>query len=97
MATLPQGTLDTITAAVQRIWSQDGVPTASPKVDIAAAVAAIDGYFDANAATMNAAIPAAPRAALTTGQKWAVVALCAYARAQSLGALPRFPFPHQDG
>jgi hypothetical protein len=39
------------------------------KADLAAAVAAIDSFFDTNAAAINQAIPQPARAALTTRQK----------------------------
>lgn len=39
------------------------------KADLLAAVGGIDDYFNTNASAMNQAIPATPRAALTTAQK----------------------------
>lgn len=39
------------------------------KADMAAAVAALDTFFDTNAAAINTAIPQPARAALTTRQK----------------------------
>jgi hypothetical protein len=39
------------------------------KADLAAAAAAIDSFFDTNAAAINQAIPQPARAALTTRQK----------------------------
>jgi hypothetical protein len=39
------------------------------KADLAAAVAAIDSFFDTNAAAINNAIPQPARTALTTRQK----------------------------
>lgn len=45
------------------------------KADLRAAFDAIDDWFDANASTINQAIPAAARAGLTTAQKAFLLAL----------------------
>lgn len=46
-----------------------GALGALSKVDLRAAVNAVDDFFSANAATINAAIPQPARGALTTSQK----------------------------
>ena len=45
------------------------IPVGVTKADLAAAVAAMDSYFDTNALAINNAIPLPARTALTTRQK----------------------------
>ena len=44
-------------------------PCSKSKPDLQAAVDAVDGWLDANAASLNAAIPVAARTTLTVKQK----------------------------
>lgn len=55
-------------------------PLALTKDDLAAAVAGIDDYIEANAAAMNAAIPQPARGVMSNEQKAALFAYTALAR-----------------
>lgn len=50
------------------------------KVDLRAAVDAVDTWLDANAAALNAAIPQPARGSLTTAQKARILSLVALKR-----------------
>lgn len=56
-------------AAFQREESQEQVPMGLLKADLRAAVDAVDAWVEANAASLNTAIPLPARAALTARQK----------------------------
>lgn len=61
--------------------SRQAQPIALTKPELAAALAAADDWLDANAASFNAALPAAARVGLTPGQKAAVLAAVTRRRA----------------
>lgn len=69
MATMTEPDRITTWAELMRAISADGEPVAINKAELKAAVDAIDDFFDANAATLNNALPAAAKAGLTTEQK----------------------------
>ena len=52
-----------------QFFSRSGDVIAVKKADLRAAIDALDAFMDANAATLNAAIPQPARGALTAGQK----------------------------
>jgi len=56
-------------AEFMKVASSAHEPLALSKADLRAAVDAIDGWIDANAASFNAAIPLPARTALTMRQK----------------------------
>jgi hypothetical protein len=68
MAVLPDGDRVAVAAEFGRAF-EVGESCAVTKPDIRAAVNALDDWFDANAATLNAALPAAFRAGATQRQK----------------------------
>lgn len=69
MAVLPDGDRAQLHAEVMREWSAEHVSIGITKTELRAAVDAIDGWVDANAASFNTAIPQPARGALTTRQK----------------------------
>jgi len=69
-----------IRATVGRYFSDTALPFDVRKPDLDAAIAAIDGWIDANAASFNAAIPQPARGQLTALQKAQLFMLIARAR-----------------
>ncbi len=69
MATLGELQRIEVWADLMRRYSTDGESIGINKNDLRAAVDALDDYFDANAVTINNALPAAAKAGLTTKQK----------------------------
>lgn len=70
MAVLPDGERAEVCADFQRDKSSlREVVAGVTKADLRAAVNAIDAWLDANAASLNSAIPQPARGALTTQQK----------------------------
>jgi hypothetical protein len=69
MATLSEAQRAAISGEIQGDWSRVWEQVAIKKSDVLAAVAAIDSFFDTNAAAINNALPAAAKAGLTTAQK----------------------------
>ena len=58
-----------IWADVMRDLSRRNEPIAIGKADLRAAIDALDGWMDANAAAVNQALPVAARTGLTAAQK----------------------------
>ena len=85
MATMNAAQLREIQAQVEAMYVREGLRLHADisKVDLTAALAAVDAWFDANAADLNASIPQPARARLTTAQK--ALALIAILR-RRLGA-----------
>lgn len=69
MATLPEADRAAIWAEFMRDLSSAREPIAVTKGDLRAAFNAVDDWVEANAASLNAAIPQPARAALTRQQK----------------------------
>lgn len=69
MAVLPDADRKAVWAAAMRKVSDDRDAVSITKAELRAAVDAIDGWVDANAAAFNAAIPQPARGALTAHQK----------------------------
>lgn len=69
MAVLPDADRREVWARFMRELSARREPCSLTKVDLRAAVDAIDVWVDANAAAFNAAIPQPARSALTARQK----------------------------
>lgn len=69
MATLSDVQRAALWADLMRRYSTDGESIGITKTDLRAAVNAMDSFFDANAAAINNALPAAAKAGLTTKQK----------------------------
>ena len=69
MATLPDGERAQAWADLMRQWSADGTTIGIDKTELREAVDALDSYLDANAASINSALPTAARTGLTTAQK----------------------------
>lgn len=73
--------IDADRIAVWTRWMHDNrEDCAITKVDLRAAVDALDTFLDTNAATINAAIPQPARGALTTAQKARLLAYVALKR-----------------
>ena len=85
MATLTAAQLREVQAQLEAAYVRDGLRLHGDiaKADLTAALAAIDGWFDANVNDLNAAIPQPARSRLTTAQK--ALALLAILR-RRLGA-----------
>lgn len=56
-------------AELMQEWSSLRDPVAITKIDLRAAIDAIDAWVDANAASFNSAIPQPARGGLTSAQK----------------------------
>jgi hypothetical protein len=69
MAVLTDQARAEIWAEFMRELSRDGDPITITKADLRAAFNAIDDFMDANAATINQALPQPARTALTITQK----------------------------
>jgi len=69
MAVLPDADRMEVWAQMMRETSRSGEPLAVLKADLRAAVNALDGFLNTNAAAINSAIPLPARTALTTPQK----------------------------
>ena len=70
MAVLPQADRDAVYAAfVADLHTAAGETIAVVRADLKAAIAAVDSWADANAASLNAAIPQPARAQLSARQK----------------------------
>jgi len=79
MADLTTTQRQKIWRGLMRFWSQNWTKVALSKSDLLAAVNATDAWIDDNAASYNAALPAAAQSGLTAAQKTLVfcaVALC---------------------
>lgn len=73
MAVLPDGDRKTVWARMMQAWSDAREGVAITKTDLRAAVDAADAWADSNAASFNAALPAAARNGLTAKQKAAIL------------------------
>ena len=69
MAELSTGDRTAIHERVMREASAERAALTLTKADLRAAVDAVDGWIDANAASFNAALPQPARSALTARQK----------------------------
>lgn len=69
MAALSANIRARIAAGIQRQWSELRESVAFTKAELSAAVAAADDWREANAASYNAALPAAFRNKATAAQK----------------------------
>lgn len=69
MAVLPAGDRTSLRRDFASELSGSRTPCNTSKSDLQAAVDAVDGWLDANAASLNAAIPVAARTSLTVKQK----------------------------
>lgn len=69
MAVLPAGDRASLRRDFASELSGSRTPCSTSKPDLQAAVDAVDGWLDANAASLNAAIPVAARTTLTVKQK----------------------------
>jgi hypothetical protein len=69
MAVLPDAERREVWADLMRRFSDERQAVSITKQDLRAAIDAIDAFFDANAATINAALPQPARSQLTTVQK----------------------------
>ena len=69
MAVLTETERVDVWAKLMRQYSSDGETIGINKADLRAAVNSIDDYMNDNAATINNALPTAPRTALTPAQK----------------------------
>lgn len=69
MATLTNEQRRQIWAEYMKDISSDRETCSITKADLRAAFDALDDWFDANAATLNSALPTAARTGLTTAQK----------------------------
>ena len=69
MAVLANADRLEVWAEYMREMSGNAEATSLTKADLRAAVNALDDFFNANAGTINAAIPQPARGALTTAQK----------------------------
>lgn len=82
MATLASGIIDELWRDIQRDLSDRREAWgALTKADLRAAIVAMDGWLDDNAAALNSAIPQPARGALTQAQKALIVAFIALKRA----------------
>lgn len=80
MAISEQGRTE-VMADIGRLFSARSLPCGLTKAQMRASVVAIDDYLDSKAAEINAALPAAARAALDADQKALLVSLVAARRA----------------
>ncbi len=69
MAVLPAGDRASLRRDFASELSGSRTPCNTSKTDLQAAVDAVDSWLDANAASLNAAIPVAARTTLTVKQK----------------------------
>ena len=69
MAVLPDTAREELWAELMRQYSRDGETVGVTKVDLRAAVDAIDTYLHTNAAAINSTLPDAARLNLTPPQK----------------------------
>jgi hypothetical protein len=74
MAVLTDPDRAAIAAQMNRDISSAREPLACVRADIRATVDALDTFLNANATAINNAIPAGPRAALTSAQKARILA-----------------------
>ena len=69
MAVLDEASRTEVWAELMRKYSRDGETIGITKQDLRAAVDALDDFMDANAATINNALPQPAKAELTSAQK----------------------------
>ncbi len=75
MAVLSNADRSEVAADFNRAVSDDHEPCAAIKADVIACANALDDFLNANAATINAAIPQPGRTNLTTAQKARIMML----------------------
>jgi len=80
MAVLPDATRKRIWARLMAAVSEAREPVALTKTELRAAVEAVDGWVDDNAAAYNVALPTAARTGLTANQKARLLLAVAAAR-----------------